>query len=76
MLVKVFKSSNPFKHPIFEYCNNLNNKGINQLISAYNIGINRLQAIVNQEILLTENYITVGQKARNIHVLQLLILLK
>ncbi|GES82487.1 hypothetical protein GLOIN_2v1764231 [Rhizophagus clarus] len=39
---------------------------INQLVATYDIGIRRLQAIVNQEILLTEDYITVERRAKNI----------
>ncbi|EXX62501.1 uncharacterized protein OCT59_003769 [Rhizophagus irregularis] len=65
-LINAFESENPLKNPIFEFCNNLNNKGIDQLVAAYEIGIKRLQTIVNQEILLTENYTTVGRRARNI----------
>jgi len=66
LLFDAFESSNPFEHSIFEFCSNLNHEGINQLVTAYDIGIQRLQAIVNQEILLTENYTTVGRRARNI----------
>ncbi|GES95214.1 hypothetical protein GLOIN_2v1768552 [Rhizophagus clarus] len=66
LLVNAFKSTNPFENPIFEFCNNLNDEGINQLVAAYDISIRRLQAIVNQEILLTEDYTTVGKRARNI----------
>ncbi|CAB5367579.1 unnamed protein product [Rhizophagus irregularis] len=59
-------SENPLENPVFEFCNNLNDDGVNQLVTAYDIGIKRLQTIVNQEILLTEHYTTVGRRARNI----------
>ncbi|PKK58017.1 hypothetical protein RhiirC2_796988 [Rhizophagus irregularis] len=49
-LINAFESENPLKNPIFELCNNLNNKGIDQLVAAYEI----------------ENYTTVGRRARNI----------
>ncbi|CAG8571643.1 15613_t:CDS:2, partial [Funneliformis caledonium] len=57
-LINVFESENPFENLIFEFCNNINDEGINQLVNAYDIGIKKLQTIVNQEILLTENYTT------------------
>ncbi|RGB30387.1 hypothetical protein C1646_765410 [Rhizophagus diaphanus] len=65
-IVDAFEFANPFENPIFEFCNNINDKGIDQLVAVYEIGINRLQKIVNQEILLTENYTTVGRRERNI----------
>ncbi|PKC53456.1 hypothetical protein RhiirA1_404310, partial [Rhizophagus irregularis] len=33
-LINAFESENPLKNPIFEFCNNLNNKGIDQLVAA------------------------------------------
>ncbi|PKC50453.1 hypothetical protein RhiirA1_486332, partial [Rhizophagus irregularis] len=57
----------PFNHPIFEFCKNLNQEEINQLVTVYDIGIKRLQSIIDQEILLTEDYTTVGRRARNIN---------
>ncbi|GES94350.1 hypothetical protein GLOIN_2v1829825 [Rhizophagus clarus] len=42
LLVNAFESTNPFENPIFEFCNNLNDKEINQLVVAYDIGIRRL----------------------------------
>ncbi|CAB4494162.1 unnamed protein product [Rhizophagus irregularis] len=65
-LVNAFEFANPLENLIFEFCNNINDKGIDQLVAAYEIGINRLQKIVNQEILLTENYTTVRRRERNI----------
>ncbi|CAB5213083.1 hypothetical protein RhiirA5_371382 [Rhizophagus irregularis] len=65
-LVDAFEFANPLENLIFEFCNNINDKGIDQLVAAYEIGINRLQKIVNQEILLTENYTTVRRRERNI----------
>ncbi|PKC54180.1 hypothetical protein RhiirA1_403804 [Rhizophagus irregularis] len=64
--LEIFESENPLENPVFEFCNNLNDDGVNQLVTAYDIGIKRLQTIVNQEILLTEHYTTVGRRARNI----------
>jgi hypothetical protein len=61
LLINAFEFTNPLENPIFEYCNNLNDDGVNQLVTSYNIGIKRLQTIVNQEILLTENYTTAGR---------------
>jgi hypothetical protein len=58
LLIDAFESTDPFNHPIFEFCSNLNHD-VDQLLSAYDIGIKRLQAIVNQKILLTEVYTTV-----------------
>jgi len=66
LLIDAFESANPSKHPIFEFCSNLNSEGIDKLFTAYDIGVERLQTIVNQEILLTEKHTTVGRKARNI----------
>uniref|UniRef100_U9T751 Uncharacterized protein n=1 Tax=Rhizophagus irregularis (strain DAOM 181602 / DAOM 197198 / MUCL 43194) TaxID=747089 RepID=U9T751_RHIID len=65
-LINAFEFANPLENLIFEFCNNINDKGIDQLVAAYEIGINRLQKIVNQEILLTENYTTVRRRERNI----------
>ena len=67
LLVEAFESANPFEHSIFEFCSNLNSEGIDKLFAAYDIGIERLQTIVNQEIILTEHYTTVGRRARNIN---------
>ncbi|CAG8436182.1 7092_t:CDS:2, partial [Funneliformis caledonium] len=66
LLINAFESENPFENLIFEFCNNINDEEINQLVNTYDIGIKKLQTIVNQEILLTENYTTVGRRARNI----------
>ena len=66
LLINAFESANPLENPIFEFCNNLNDEGVNQLVAAYIIGIKRLQTILNQEILLTEDYTTVGRRVRNI----------
>ncbi|CAG8729149.1 6007_t:CDS:1, partial [Rhizophagus irregularis] len=66
LVLDAFESANPSKHPIFEFCSNLNSEGIDKLFIAYDIGIERLQTIVNQEILLTEKHTTVRRKARNI----------
>ena len=72
-MIDAFESENPFENPIFEFCNNINDEGVNQLVIAYDIGIKRLQAIVNQEIHLTE----IIQPLEGIlHMSQLLILLK
>jgi hypothetical protein len=65
-LVEAFESENPLEHSIFEFCSNLNSKGIDKLFAAYDIGIKRLQTIVNQEILLTEPHTTVGRRDRNV----------
>ncbi|UZO04720.1 uncharacterized protein OCT59_025091 [Rhizophagus irregularis] len=67
LLIDVFESLDPFNHPIFEFCKNLNQEEINQLVTVYDIGIKRLQSIIDQEILLTEDYTTVGRRARNIN---------
>ncbi|GBC48131.2 hypothetical protein GLOIN_2v1764231 [Rhizophagus irregularis DAOM 181602=DAOM 197198] len=66
LLINAFESLNPLENPVFEFCNNLNDDGVNQLIIAYDIGIKRLQTIANQEIFLTESYTTIGRRARNI----------
>ncbi|GBC44445.1 uncharacterized protein OCT59_014491 [Rhizophagus irregularis] len=76
LLINAFESLNPLENPVFEFCNNLNDDGVNQLIIAYDIGIKRLQTIANQEIFLTESYTTIGRKQEISHGLQLLILLK
>ncbi|CAB5186851.1 unnamed protein product [Rhizophagus irregularis] len=67
LLIDVFESLDPFNHPIFEFCKNLNQEEINQLVTVYDIGIKKLQSIIDQEILLTEDYTTVGRRARNIN---------
>src|SRR5689334_10378759 len=56
LLIDAFEFANPLKNPIFQFCNNLNDEEVNQLVAVYNIGIKRLQTILNQEILLTETY--------------------
>ncbi|CAB4473722.1 unnamed protein product [Rhizophagus irregularis] len=66
LLINAFESLNPLENPVFEFCNNFNDDGVNQLIIAYDIGIKRLQTIANQEIFLTESYTTIGRRARNI----------
>ena len=66
LLINAFESANPSENLIFEFCNNLNDEGVNQLVTAYDIGIKRLQTIINQEILLTENYTTAGRRVRNV----------
>ncbi|CAB5357208.1 unnamed protein product [Rhizophagus irregularis] len=66
LLINAFESLNPLENSVFEFCNNLNDDRVNQLIIAYDIGIKRLQTIANQEIFLTESYTTIGRRARNI----------
>ncbi|PKY62807.1 hypothetical protein RhiirA4_529111, partial [Rhizophagus irregularis] len=45
LLINAFESENPLENPVFEFCNNLNDDGVNQLVTAYDIGIKRLQTI-------------------------------
>ena len=61
-----FNLPNPLTHDLFKNAKEMNEEGFKRLFSCYDNGIDRLNAILHQDVYKTEPRIVKGRRARNI----------